>query len=442
MSSTEREFKPKESPSIENAQLNASVAESESSSDKNTILDAPSTTSVKAEEDEGEKHAENADSDSDKEVNSAQVKQEDSDDAPHTKDSDQLVSAEPVPTDETLEPTQADTLLDAVQTPEEDAGRDREIETQADDVEIPDNNSANSEASSVPETIATEESPQTLNINTNSTSTDARNNTTTEENSVENEIPRTRQKRKITVLEDLEIVDPKSYRVEKIRKKVPGRLVDTFWEPLDPTTLSSFYKILHLSLSKTMERYKSQPKIVEARRVLANTWINDNLKSFNSRLGLTKVPPLSTMTTKLNEVNDILNFDVVLSRKKYLETCLLAELKQLHELEKHEQNLQLSYNLDLEYLQQLKKTASKQEQNMIRKINEKREALALDEVEQADDGINLNDARNPFNPHDDEEVVSLLTKLNQHLTNVENSSKKLGQLNDRLEVVNNILDML
>jgi len=191
-----------------------------------------------------------------------------------------------------------------------------------------------------------------------------------------------------------------------------------------------------------MERYKSQPKIVEARRVLANTWINDNLKSFNSRLGLTKVPPLSTMTTKLNEVNDILNFDVVLSRKKYLETCLLAELKQLHELEKHEQNLQLSYNLDLEYLQQLKKTASKQEQNMIRKINEKREALALDEVEQADDGINLNDARNPFNPHDDEEVVSLLTKLNQHLTNVENSSKKLGQLNDRLEVVNNILDML
>jgi vacuolar-type H+-ATPase subunit I/STV1 len=148
------------------------------------------------------------------------------------------------------------------------------------------------------------------------------------------------------------------------------------------------------------------------------------------------------MTTKLNEVNDILNFDVVLRRKKYLETCLLAELKQLNELEEHEQNLQLSYNLDLEYLHQLKKTTGKQEQDMIKKINEKREELSLDEVEQIYDGINLTDTPNLFNPQDDDDVVLLLTKLNQHLTNVQNSSKQLGHLNDKVEVVNNILDML
>jgi hypothetical protein len=450
MNSTDGEFEPKESPMIDNTQTNTTVAETESCSGKRTTMDGPSTPSNQAEEDEGQTHTEHTNADKTDEEISTQLKQEDADDELHATASNQLDSIEPdSTTTQILEPTQVDTQVDVAETPKR-AGRDMETETQTIDMEtetqIDDediqNTTSNSQTNSVLDSVPTEKSPQTLDVNANSTFTDTRNDRNTENDTIEKVLPRIRQKRKIKVLDDLEIVDPKSYRVEKIRKKVPGKLVDTFWEPPDQTTLSSFYKILHLSLNKTMERYKSQPKITEARRVLTNTWINDDPKSFNSRLALSKVPPLSTMTTKLNEVNDILNFDVVLRRKKYLETCLLAELKQLNELEEHEQNLQLSYNLDLEYLHQLKKTTGKQEQDMIKKINEKREELSLDEVEQIYDGINLTDTPNLFNPQDDDDVVLLLTKLNQHLTNVQNSSKQLGHLNDKVEVVNNILDML
>ena len=71
---------------------------------------------------------------------------------------------------------------------------------------------------------------------------------------------------------------------------------------------------------------------------------------------------------------DILDYDQLTRRTQFLETYLLAELKQLSDLETYYSDLEMIYNLDLNYLNEFKKTTEINKSKMIkRNDNETRE---------------------------------------------------------------------
>ena len=64
----------------------------------------------------------------------------------------------------------------------------------------------------------------------------------------------------------------------------------------------------------------------------------------------------SKLRIRANEVADVLSYDSLTRKRTVLETYLLAELKQLQELENHYNQSLLAYKLDLEYLKKFKST--------------------------------------------------------------------------------------
>ncbi|KAK6464445.1 CENP-Q, a CENPA-CAD centromere complex subunit-domain-containing protein [Scheffersomyces coipomensis] len=275
-------------------------------------------------------------------------------------------------------------------------------------------------------------------------------------------------KRKLNQLDEFKIIDPNTaFTIDTNKKKIPARIIDEFWEPLNKSSLSSFESILNIALTRTLERYgdnlvnrkngKLTKKTVEAQRIITKTWINSqDSKSLLSRLSVTKVPTNDSVSKEFKsnqDDNNILSFDQLLRRKKFLETYLGAELKQLQQLEKTYNELNINYQLDSKYLQDFKKTTLLNINNMQRELNDKRRGNNIplaDEIETDVNAINdLNlqketssSGKNHFNPNTDEDTKELLTTLNKHLTNMTTNTKGLKTLNEKLETLYNILDML
>ncbi|KAG2736303.1 hypothetical protein G9P44_000393 [Scheffersomyces stipitis] len=265
----------------------------------------------------------------------------------------------------------------------------------------------------------------------------------------------TRQrKRKITFLDEFKIVDPSTLTMETSKKRVPGKLIDRLWEPLDPQTLDSIDRLLNIALTMTIERYgntagsgKFNKKMIETQKVIAKTWLNvSDSKSFRSRLEVTKVPaPSSMATNKSNEISDILSYDQLSRRKTFLETYLNAELKQLSDLQKHYQGMEVAYQSDLEYLEEFRKTTASHAKDVNKDITNIRESLGLDARNGSSDNIKLTsktDTKSSFNPDEDDATKELLQSLHSHLQSISSNTEQLGSLNDKLELVYNILDML
>lgn len=248
-----------------------------------------------------------------------------------------------------------------------------------------------------------------------------------------------RPKRKLQAA-DLDIIDPNSFRVVKSQKRVPGTVITKLWEPLDDITINSIYKMLHICLGKTMERYKLQEKIKESRRILTNTWVEPrNPLAFLARLKLTNLPLKTTMTSKINEINDVINYDLILKRNKYLQTLLSAELSQLNDLQVHYSNCQANYQSDYDYLQKFRDIVRKQEKEQLTNGDFSHEIISPD----APDNINLAPS-NPssFIPDHDPEIKSILTKLDTNLTNLDRDTNKLQITYDKLKTINNMIEML
>ncbi|ODV78366.1 uncharacterized protein CANTADRAFT_52854 [Suhomyces tanzawaensis NRRL Y-17324] len=220
--------------------------------------------------------------------------------------------------------------------------------------------------------------------------------------------------------------------MKKTSKRIPGKVIDRFWEPLDRGNLASLDRILNICLTKAMERYEGS-KLTAAQRILTHTWTSDNPRSFKSRLNTTKVP----LTTTLGKVDDPLSLDQVLRRKTFLETYLLAELKQLSELQKHYQEQEIAYKLDLDYLEELRKTTS------IHQMKMDKDTKPLD-LEPVKENIGLASTENPkvFDPDTDEDTKRILDSLSKHFKSIKKNTEQLTLFNDRLEVVYNILDVL
>lgn len=242
------------------------------------------------------------------------------------------------------------------------------------------------------------------------------------------------KKRKLTF--DNEILNPLNFQPMINKQKISTAVIEKFWQPLDSVNSQSMDNIMNVALLKTLDELHSKVS-----RSITNVWFNSaNPESFKSRLSQTKLPPPSSMySSKLriraNEVVDVLSYDSLTRKRTVLETYLLAELKQLQELENHYNQSLLAYKLDLEYLKKFKSTVKNNELKYNEELECKREELNLSVQNKNPDDIYLLSTDNDFDPETDDDTKFILETIQENLF-----QSKLKNLNDKLEVLCNVLD--
>ena len=242
------------------------------------------------------------------------------------------------------------------------------------------------------------------------------------------------KKRKLTF--DNEILNPLNFQPMINKQKISTAVIEKFWQPLDSVNSQSMDNIMNVALLKTLDELHSKVS-----RSITNVWFNSaNPESFKSRLSQTKLPPPSSMySSKLriraNEVADVLSYDSLTRKRTVLETYLLAELKQLQELENHYNQSLLADKLDLEYLKKFKSTVKNNELKYNEELERKREELNLSVQNKNPDDIYLLSTDNDFDPETDDDTKLILETIQENLF-----QSKLKNLNDKLEVLCNVLD--
>lgn len=260
-------------------------------------------------------------------------------------------------------------------------------------------------------------------------------------------------KRKLSeMLAVYEPIDPTSFKPETNKKRIAGKFIEKFWEPLDSQNMNSLDKLLNMCINRTIEKYKGNTKVskkmVEAQHILTRNWTNEmNRKSFRSRLNVTNVPLPSSMqsTPKAKDSElEILNYDHLTRRMQFLETYLLAELKQLSDLESYYSDLELVHNLDLNYLHEFKKTTEVNKSKMIAETITKRENLGLNAIKPCDEEIDLVDhseiINSSFDPNHDKDTQDVLHLISSHLKSLSSDTTNLTILNEKLETLYNLLN--
>lgn len=253
--------------------------------------------------------------------------------------------------------------------------------------------------------------------------------------------------------ENYDSVDLPVMKTEHSKRRVPGKIIDKLWAPLDPNSLKSLDKIFLISLNKTLEKYnlsnsnRLSKKMTEAQNIITREWLNeDDSSSFKSRLKASKVPlPSSVFNNPKNTPKiDIFSFDQLRRRKISLETYLLAELKQLSSLEKLYCNLEMIFELDSAYLEEFKKTTAINISRMKEEIDNKKKSLGFDDTkgEQEDMIPNTLKSFKLFIPSKDKDIQTLQNKLNDKLSNINDPTLGPAKLVDRINKLYSILEML
>lgn len=123
----------------------------------------------------------------------------------------------------------------------------------------------------------------------------------------------------------------------------------------------------------------------------------------------------SKLRIRANEVADVLSYDSLTRKRTVLETYLLAELKQLQELENHYNQSLLAYKLDLEYLKKFKSTVKNNELKYNEELERKREELNLSVQNKNPDDIYLLSTDNDFDPETDDDTKFILETIQENL---------------------------
>lgn len=232
---------------------------------------------------------------------------------------------------------------------------------------------------------------------------------------------------------------PDSIYYETVKKRIPPSQMDKFWDYLDSTTISSLTKIMDIGIVKSLERLSNVNKSKVAEKYLLKSWILDDPRSFVTRLNSTTLPKPHTMhsTSSKNDENvDILNYDHLNHRKKWLETYLSAEIKQLEDLKKYHERLNDNYQADNNYLRDLEKTIDANKSKMA-KERSKRENYSLVRANTTEK-VNVIE-ETPFKLEDNDEFSSTLNDINNNLINLQKKSQNLHKLNDSLtSFLNNV----
>lgn len=254
--------------------------------------------------------------------------------------------------------------------------------------------------------------------------------------------------------DDESILQPLSVKRERRKKRVAGKYIENFWKPLNSQNHKTFSRIIDMSINRTLEKYmvnKERPskRLLEAQACLSKEWPNtEDPKSFISRLKHTNVPPASTMQTssKFNPRDlDVLDHDALARRLKYLETYLLAELKQLSDLEKYYSDLEFIYKSDDVYSKDFAKTVSANVSSMHEKLYQKKNELSISDIADPEDNKMIivekhNIRSETYDPDNDMETKNALDLVNRTLKNSYTKLSHLSKLNDELEELYNIID--
>lgn len=246
---------------------------------------------------------------------------------------------------------------------------------------------------------------------------------------------------------------PSSFYTLKVQKRIPGKYIDKFWEPLSQASLNSVEHILAISINKTIEKKRVSGedaddirKLQEAQLILANGWSSSHSSnSFLSKLKITGVPPPSTMldsTRQDTEDFDILNYDRLTRHINFLQTYLLAEYRQLFELEKYHNDLAGSYNMDYQYLNDFKRLTEENEQRMMRQNMKKFDLFK----KSSKNSIGRTEVKNTptnnssFFPDTDSDTKAFLSLLHNCLEEILSENKRFVDFNSKLENFLNSLD--
>lgn len=254
--------------------------------------------------------------------------------------------------------------------------------------------------------------------------------------------------------DDESILKPLPVKRERRKKRVAGKYIENFWKPLNSQNHKTFSRIIDMSINRTLEKYmvnKERPskRLLEAQACLSKEWPNtEDPKSFISRLKHTNVPPASTMQTssKFNPRDlDVLDHDALARRLKYLETYLLAELKQLSDLEKYYSDLEFIYKSDDAYSKDFAKTVSTNVSSMHEKLYQKKSEFSISDIAYPEDNNMVlvekpNSRSEPYDPDNDVETKNALAVVNRTLKKSYTKLSHLSKLNDELEELYNIID--
>lgn len=243
--------------------------------------------------------------------------------------------------------------------------------------------------------------------------------------------------------------------IEKQKKRVTGRAIEKQWVCLESESFRSFENLCTISMNSVLERYNDSKqrdtKVAETQRIFTQHWLSTKLpKSFLARLKITKLPPLRSLVVKMRggyeESFDPLNVDQVNLRKTVFETYLLAELKQLESLEAYKNSLENTYNLDLEYLKDFKKTTSNLRGQISQERGHSSKELRLDLMLTKRDSsesrlkrsplsmnLTLSDAR--FDPSKDSDLELLIKDIHTELCGLTKQKRELLTLSDQLDII-------
>ncbi|GEQ67114.1 hypothetical protein JCM33374_g777 [Metschnikowia sp. JCM 33374] len=242
---------------------------------------------------------------------------------------------------------------------------------------------------------------------------------------------------------------------ETHKKRISGKAIEKQWIPFENESFKSFENLCAISMGSVLERFKNSrqrdTKEAETQRILTQHWLSGKLpKSFLARLKVTKLPPSKSLVVRMRGVQDNnfdpLSIDQVNLRKTVFETYLSAEMKQLQSLEAYQSSLQNTYNSDLEYLNDFKKTTS----NIRGQISQERIRNARElHLENKNDDEILDIKMKPklpsvdtstfattrFDPDLDNDLQPLLDDIHQELSKFDSRKREILDLCDQLDII-------
>lgn len=240
--------------------------------------------------------------------------------------------------------------------------------------------------------------------------------------------------------------DPDSIQFETHRKRVSGKIIDKFWQPLDNETLLALNKIIEYCIIKSLGRFSDNTKYKIAQKYLIKSWILEDTRAFSKRIQITNLPKITGMhnTSARNEENrHILDYDELKHRISYLETYLNAELKQLNELKNYYNQLNLNYVSDLNYYNEFQKTLETTDKKLQKERNERETLMNLHNKVKADELDNIGLIKdNAFTVDPSDDLADLLNVLHANLTKFVDASGDLLDVNERLQCFQTNLEMM
>lgn len=250
---------------------------------------------------------------------------------------------------------------------------------------------------------------------------------------------------------------------ERTQKKVPAKLIDALWDPLETPSLNAVENILYISMNRTLEnlentinskevsaltRKSTQKKYQDAKVSLTRNWLDSNdPKSFMSRLRMTKLPSKTVLVggkRSESELDPMLMYDRLRRQRQVMETYLLAEMNQLHELERTYKKLETLYQLDSKYLNDYKRIVEVDTKRMATEITNNRQQLGVSGMADSSNSRSLSNkklkgrSKSAFSPETDKDVQDILHLFQSKLVK-DKAPHSLSELSQKIDKVFSIL---